>query len=47
MDKNLLNELVKNYGNAFYILDVGQFTKNFDELKKAFSDIYPNFNIAY
>lgn len=47
MDKNLLNELVKNYGNAFYLLDVGQFTKNFDELKKAFSDIYPNFNIAY
>ena len=47
MDKEILNRLTKEYGDAFYVLDSTQFRKNFVELKKAFSDIYDNFNIAY
>lgn len=46
MDEALLKKLVKEHG-AFYLLDSKQFGKNFTELKKAFTDIYPNFNIAY
>lgn len=42
-----LDGLCKIYGNAFYLLDSEQFQKNYIELKKAFTDIYSNFNIAY
>ena len=42
-----LNNLTKIYGDAYYILDTEQFRHNFRMLKKAFSEIYPNFNIAY
>ncbi|MDE5755553.1 MAG: pyridoxal-dependent decarboxylase [Clostridia bacterium] len=42
-----IDELMKEYGDAFYILDSKQFKQNFSELKEAFSAIYPNFNIAY
>ena len=42
-----LDKLMKEYGDAFYILDSEQFEKNFSELKEAFSSIYPKFNIAY
>ncbi len=48
---NLSNEVITNlakiYGNAFYLLDSEQFEKNYVDLKKVFSDIYPHFNIAY
>ena len=47
MDKQRMELLSKEYGDAFYILDTDNFRKNFAELKKAFCDIYPNFNIAY
>ena len=47
INKNILGELRKEYGNAFYLLDSAQFKKNFQELKAAFGKIYPNFNIAY
>lgn len=47
MDKKKLNELLKIYGDAFYLLDSAQFKKNFNELKESFLKIYPNFNIAY
>lgn len=47
IDADILNELRCEYGEAFYLLDSVQFRANFLELKKAFSDIYPNFNIAY
>ena len=47
MDKILLENLAEEYGDAFYILDTAQFRTNFAELKKAFSDIYDKFNIAY
>ena len=42
-----LQELKKQYGDAFYLLDSKQFRTNYAELKNAFASIYPNFNIAY
>ena len=47
INKNILGNLRKEYGDAFYLLDSAQFKKNFQELKAAFGKIYPNFNIAY
>ena len=43
----LLGNLRKEHGEAFYLLDSKQFRENFMELKEVFSSIYPNFNIAY
>ena len=42
-----LENIKKEYGEAFYVLDSEQFRNNFIELKEAFSKIYSNFNIAY
>ena len=47
ISKNILGNLRKEYGDAFYLLDSAQFKKNFLELKEAFGKIYSNFNIAY
>lgn len=47
MDREHLKELTGKFGNAFYLLDSRQFGNNYTELKKAFTDIYPEFNIAY
>ena len=47
MRKELIEELRNEYGDAFYLLDSIQFRKNYQELKKAFSTVYSNFNIAY
>lgn len=47
INKNILSNLRKEYGDAFYLLDSAQFKQNFQELKTAFGKIYPNFNIAY
>ena len=47
MDKKTIEQLRSEYGEAFYLLDSAQFRKNFTELKAAFNDIYPNWNIAY
>ncbi len=47
MDKKILSDLTSKFGDAFYLLDSLQFEKNYLELKKAFADIYPDFNIAY
>ena len=47
MDKQIITKLQAEYGEAFYLLDSAQFRKNFAELKSAFNDIYPNWNIAY
>lgn len=47
MRKEILEQLKKEYGDAFYLLDSKQFESNFLELKQAFSSVYPNFNIAY
>ena len=47
MDIKIIKELKQQYGDAFYLLDSRQFRENFSELKKSFSSVYPNFNIAY
>lgn len=47
INNKTLQKITSEIGNAFYILDTEQFRKNFLELKKAFTDIYPNFNISY
>ncbi|MCF0178690.1 MAG: pyridoxal-dependent decarboxylase [Bacteroidales bacterium] len=47
IDKYMIEKLRVEYGDAFYLLDSEQFQNNFKELKRAFSKIYPNFNIAY
>ena len=47
MDKQIIEQLRAEYGEAFYLLDRAQFRKNFTELKTAFNNIYPNWNIAY
>lgn len=45
--KSIISGLQAEYGEAFYLLDSAQFRKNYAELKAAFNDIYPNWNIAY
>ena len=47
INSTVIEDLRKEYGEAFYLLDSEQFRTNFLELKEAFSSIYPNFNIAY
>ena len=47
INSSKIESLRQEYGEAFYLLDSEQFRQNFLELKKAFSSIYPNFNIAY
>ena len=47
INQNTIRGLQTGYGEAFYLLDSAQFRKNFAELKAAFNDIYPNWNIAY
>ena len=47
MDKQIIEQLRAEYGEAFYLLDSAQFRMNFAELKTAFNNIYPNWNIAY
>ena len=47
INKSIISGLQAEYGEAFYLLDSAQFRKNYTELKAAFNDIYPNWNIAY
>lgn len=47
LNKQVINELRKEYGDAFYLLDSEQYRNNFLELRDTFRNIYPNFNIAY
>ena len=47
INSTVIENLRKEYEEAFYLLDSEQFRTNFLELKEAFSSIYPNFNIAY
>lgn len=42
-----MRQLTQTVGDSFYMLESRQFRENFTELKAAFSQIYPNFNIAY
>lgn len=47
IDAQLISNLRKNYGDAFYLLDTNQFKINFNELNDSFQKIYQKFNIAY
>ena len=44
--ENLLN-LVKEFGESFYLLDSDVFINNYNELLSSFRNYYPNTNIAY
>ncbi|MCR4615074.1 MAG: pyridoxal-dependent decarboxylase [Clostridiales bacterium] len=45
--KEKIAALNKQFGEAYYILDSGQFRQNYMDLKDAFASVYPRFNIAY
>ena len=47
LNRDKIDELRTQFGDAFYLLDSEQFRKNYNELKESFSKIYRNFNIAY
>ncbi len=47
IDKKVINELRREFGDAFYLLDSEQYRCNFIELRDTFRSIYPNSNIAY
>lgn len=47
INSSVISSLRQEYGDAFYLLDSDQFRQNYLELKEAFSDVYPHFNIAY
>lgn len=44
---NILNDISRSHGDAFYLLDTEQFELNFHELLKAFRKYYPDTYIAY
>lgn len=47
LDKELLDNLRKEHGDGFYILDSDVFEDNYEKLKEEFQSFYPDFNIAY
>ena len=47
INRTKIEQLRKEYGDAFYLLDSEQYKNNFLELRDTFRKIYPNFNIAY
>ena len=47
LEIGILEQLSKEYGDSFYLLDTDQFRRNFMELRGEFRKIYPNSNIAY
>lgn len=47
LDKITLQEISKEYGDSFYLLDTDQFRRNFLELCGEFQKIYKKSNIAY
>lgn len=47
LNADIIRDLRKEYGEAFYLFDPEQFRENFLTLKEAFSNVYSNFNIAY
>ncbi len=47
MTETQMKQLAGKIGDAFYMLESNQFRQNFLELKSEFTNIYPNFNIAY
>ena len=47
INKTMIEQLRKEYGDAFYLLDSEQYRSNFIELCDTFRKNYSNFNIAY
>ena len=47
LTRSKLNELVSEYGAAFYLLDSDVFEANYIKLSDAFKSYYKEFNIAY
>lgn len=47
LSSDILERISNEYGESFYILDSKQFERNFEELQRAFRDIYPSSYIAY
>lgn len=47
LNYNVLNNMEKQFGDSFYILDSKKFTDNFDEFLGKFTKIYPKTNIGY
>jgi len=47
IDREILENIEKEQGDSFYILDTEKFEKNFDALLDEFKIYYPNTNIAY
>lgn len=47
LNRELLDDLRKEYGDGFYILDTDVFEGNYEKLKGEFQSFYPDFNIAY
>lgn len=44
---NFLEEISRRIGDAWYILDLEKFDRNYDDLLNAFKNIYPQTQIAY
>lgn len=47
LSKEKLELASEKYGDAFYVLDTGQFKKNYKELESTFKVIYSKFAISY
>ncbi len=47
LSSQILNSLSEQFGNAFYLLESGNFEQNYKDLTSAFKAYYQKFNIAY
>ncbi|MDR8393493.1 hypothetical protein NC796_20225 [Aliifodinibius sp. S!AR15-10] len=47
MDRQTIELLEKEYGDAFYVFDEDKYISNLNEVKTAFEDIYSNIGLAY
>ena len=47
LSRELLDQLSREYGDGFYILDSDVFEMNYERLEKEFCSFYPDFRIAY
>ncbi|WXT99905.1 MAG: Diaminopimelate decarboxylase [Catillopecten margaritatus gill symbiont] len=47
LDYGILDDMSGHLGDAFYLLDSGKFSGNFDAFLSAFTSIYPKTNIGY
>ena len=47
LNNEVLENMSKTLGDAFYLLDSSKFSNNFEELLSEFTAIYPKTNIGY